>query len=255
MYMEIDGYQICYKESGTGKETAVILQGWGTEMSLYDQMADCINEKFRVVQLDLPGFGVSDEPREAWAVSDYAAFFLKFLERLNIKKTTLIGHSYGGRIIIKLAGRNDLPVEIDRIVLVDSAGVLPKKTKKQKRSIKRYQLMKKLAAFPPVYFMFSEMIDDWKSRQGSEDYKKASPMMKQCLVKAVNEDLSGLFGDVKQEVLLIWGDQDTATPLADGQLMEQKMQNAALAVIRGAGHFCFAEKPEVFGGIIRSFLL
>lgn len=253
MYIEIDGYQVCYKVSGTGEETAVILQGWGTQMSLYDSVAACIDERFQVVQLDLPGFGESDEPREPWAVEDYANFFVKFLERIGADKVTLIGHSYGGRVIIRLAGRDNPPVAIDRIVLIDSAGVLPRKTKKQMRSIKRYKLLKKIAAFPPVYFMFSEMIDDWKSRQGSEDYRKASPMMKQCLVKAVNEDLSGLLDRIKQDTLLIWGDKDTATPLSDAKLMEERIPKAGLAVIEGTGHFCFAEKPEVFRSIIRSY--
>ena len=78
-------------------------------------------------------------------------------------------------------------------------------------------------------------------------------MMKQCMVKAVNEDLTPLFSSIKQEVLLIWGDKDTATPISDAKLMEEMMPNAGLAVIKGAGHFCFLEQPVVFANIMKSY--
>lgn len=253
MNITIDGYNIDYNITGEGDKTVVILQGWGTKYEVYNQIAACINTKYKVVQFDFPGFGNSDEPREAWSVSDYAAFFIKFMEALHIKKATLMGHSYGGRVIIKLAGSMKVPFEIEKIVLIDSAGVLPKKTTKQKLKVKRYKMLKKIFSFKLIYAICPHLIDDWKNRQGSADYKNASPMMKQCMVKAVNEDLTPLFSAIKQEVLLIWGDKDTATPISDAKLMEEMMPNAGLAVIKGAGHFSFLEQPVVFANIMKSY--
>ena len=109
MNIRVDDYNICYKITGEGDETVVILQGWGTDLGVYDSVASSINEKYRVVQFDLPGFGGSDEPREAWNVDAFADFFCKFMEAFEIKKAILIGHSYGGRVIIKLAARESLP--------------------------------------------------------------------------------------------------------------------------------------------------
>ena len=97
MELLVKGCQIQYKETGNGDNTVVILQGWGTSMGIYDGMAESINSANRVIQFDFPGFGSSEEPKEAWAVDDYADFFVEFMEKLNIKKATLIGHSYGGR--------------------------------------------------------------------------------------------------------------------------------------------------------------
>ena len=79
MNIKVDGYNICYKISGDGDETVVILQGWGTDLGVYDSVANAINEKYRVIQFDLPGFGGSDEPKEAWNVDAYADFFCKFM--------------------------------------------------------------------------------------------------------------------------------------------------------------------------------
>lgn len=253
MEIIVDGYKISYKVTGEGEETVVILQGWGTEFSVYDSVAACINSQYRVVQFDLPGFGASEEPREAWDVDAYADFFLKLMDALKIRKAVLLGHSYGGRVIIKLAAREHLPLEISRIVLVDSAGILPKKTWKQKMSIRRYKALKKLVSIKLVYKICPELIDEWKSRQGSADYRNASPMMRQCMVKAVNEDLTGLLPLIGQETLLIWGDLDTATPITDAKLMEERIPDAGLAVIPGTGHFCFLEKPGQFAGIMRSY--
>lgn len=253
MNIEVDGYNICYKISGEGKETAVILQGWGTDLGVYDSVADSIKEKYTVIQFDLPGFGGSDEPKEAWNVDAYADFFCRFMEKLGVEKVTLIGHSYGGRVIIKLAARDMLPFEIEKLVLIDSAGILPRKSFSQKMKIRRYKILKKILNLNIIYALFPELIDDWRSRQGSADYRNATPMMRKCLVMAVNEDLTGLLPKIKQETLLIWGDKDTATPIGDGKIMEEKIPNAGLAVLPGAGHFSFLEKPAVFKNIMRSY--
>lgn len=253
MEIVINEYRIKYKETGTGDRTVVILQGWGTEMSLYDSMAASVSSDYRVVQFDFPGFGGSDEPREPWAVDDYADFFLRLMDKLKINKATLIGHSYGGRVIIKLASRKNLPFDIERIVLVDSAGILPVKTPKQLRKIRRYKRLKKFYSNPLIYKIFHKQIDAWRDKQGSADYRNASPMMKQCMVKAVNEDLTDLLPLIKQDTLLVWGENDTATPISDGRLMEKSIPNAGLAVISNAGHFCFVEQRVIFDRIMKSY--
>ena len=253
MDIKVDGYNICYKITGTGEKTVVMLQGWGTDLGVYDSVAAAINEKYTFVQFDFPGFGGSDEPREAWNVDAYADFFCKFMEALGIKKAALIGHSYGGRVIIKLAARESLPFEITNIVLIDSAGVLPKRSFAQKMKIRRYKVLKRILNLKLVYALFPEVIDDWRSRQGSADYRNATPIMRQCLVMAVNEDLTELLPKIKQDTLLIWGDKDTATPIGDGKLMEERIPNSGLAVLQGTGHFSFLEQPAVFRNIMRSY--
>lgn len=253
MNIVIDGYNICYKISGKGNQVVVMLQGWGTDLGVYDTIATAINEEYKFVQFDMPGFGGSDEPREAWDVDAYADFFCKFMDALDIKKASLIGHSYGGRVIIKLAARDDLPFEISNIVLIDSAGILPIRTFTQKVKITKYKVLKRILNIKMVYALFPEVIDYWRSHQGSADYQKASPIMRQCLVKAVNEDLTDLLPKIKQETLLIWGDKDTATPLRDAKIMEGKIPHSGLAILSGAGHFSFLDQPAIFRNIMRSF--
>lgn len=253
MNMEIDGCKIYYKITGSGSETVVILQGWGTNLAIYDPIASIISEKYRVVQFDFPGFGASDEPSEAWNVDAYADFFCKFMIALNIESATLIGHSYGGRVIIKLANRVNLPFAIDKIVLIDSAGVMHKKSPAQKLKIKKYKMLKKFFGGKFMNALFPELVEDWKNRQGSADYQKASPLMKQALVMAVNEDLTGLLSSITRETLIIWGDKDDATPIGDAKIMEAEIPNSGLAVLQGAGHFSFLEQPVIFKNIMCTY--
>ncbi len=256
MNMVINGLDINYKISGPkrARRTLVILQGWGTEMGLYDSVAAAVNDKYKVVQFDMPGFGASDEPNEPWNVDAYADFFCDFMKELKIKKAVLFGHSYGGRVIIKLAAREELPFTIDKIVLADSAGVMPERTASQQFKVRMYKIKRNFLMSRVIHAMFPEVIDYWMSKQGSDDYRAASPMMKKCLVMAVNEDLQDIMPLVDKETLLVWGDLDTDTPISDAHKMEEKMPNAALVVLEGTGHYSFLYKPVEFRNILRAFL-
>ena len=105
----------------------------------------------------------------------------------------------------------------------------------------------------PVAKLFPTALEKLRVKFGSADYAAASPMMRQCLVKAVNEDLTHLLPGIKAPTLLVWGDRDTATPLRDGQQMEKAIPGAGLAVIPGTGHFSFVENPYLFGRIMASY--
>ncbi len=253
MKKEINGYNINYVLTGEGDEYVVILQGWGTKLAVYESMAALLGGRYRVLRFDMPGFGDSDEPERGWSVSDYADFFCDLMEDFGIKKAALIGHSYGGRVIIKLAARDELPFEISRIMLVDSAGIVHKKTFLQKLRAKKYRLLKSIASNSVVYAMFPELIDDWRSRQGSEDYRRASEVMRATLVKAVNEDLREYLGRVRQRVLLVWGSRDTATPIEDARLMDSLLPDSSLSVIEGAGHYSFLDEPGIFEEIMKDY--
>lgn len=252
-YLPIDGHDIAYKISGTGEKFAIILQGWGTSLDLYDGIANLLVDNYKILQFDFPGFGKSEEPNVGFSVSENADIFLKICSALGIKSATLIGHSYGGRVIIEVASKKtDLNVE--KIVLIDSAGVMPKRSAfaKFKSKIfkgKRYFLTKTF-----IYPLFSVVIDDWLSRQGSADYRQASPVMKQCLVKAVNYDQTDIMHNIEAETLLIWGENDDATPLEDGRIMEREFRQARLVKVSDAGHFSFIEAPQLVGAEIVKFL-
>lgn len=253
MNIEVKGLNVACTVEGEG-EAAVFLHGWGANRNLYDNIAAKVSEKYKVIAPDFPGFGGSDEPKEAWNVEAYADFVIELLQKFDVKKAVLIGHSFGGRVIFKLFEKESLPFEIDKVILIDSAGVKPKKTAKQKIKQRIYKMSKVVLMSAPVSKLFPNAMENFRRKNGSADYNAASPMMRQCLVLAVNEDLTHVFPRVYAPTLLIWGDEDDATPLSDAKLMEEQIPDSGLVVCEGAGHFSFLQQPTKCLRVICSFL-
>lgn len=247
MKTEVNGLTVYYDEYGSKDDPAVIvLPGWMAKASLYRSIPDAISEKYHVLIPDMPGFGGNTpEPSDAWDLNGFVDFVSAFIESLEIKSLTLMGHSFGGRIIIKMMSRKDLPFSVERIVLIDAAGIRHELSKKTRYKQKLFKIAK--------HFMSETQIEHYKETHGSADYRAASPLMRDCMVKAINEDLTPLLPNIRCEVLLIWGTEDTATPIGDGEMMERMIPNAGLARISGAGHFSFADAPIIFANILRSY--
>lgn len=251
--MKLNNLNINYICEGSG-ENVLLLQGWGTEITLYSAVVSEIAKKYRVYAPDFPGFGKSDEPLDAWCVDDYADFVIAFCREMGITKTILVGHSFGCRVIIKLLSREDCPIEVEKVILTGAAGIKPVQSEAAKKKASAYQRGKKILSTPIMKKLFPNALEKLRTKHGSADYRAASPMMRQVLVKTVNEDLTHLLPKVKQETLLIFGRNDDATPITDGQRMEKEMPNAGLAVIENAGHFAFIEQQYLFLRIVDSFL-
>ena len=243
---------INYIEKGEG-DLVVLLHGWGSNITLFDSMINLLSLKYKVVAMDMPGFGESEEPKEPWDVDGYVDFVLEFLKRYDFEKVTLLGHSFGGRVIIKLCSR-ELPFEVEKVILVDSAGVKPEKTASQKMKQSVYKATKKVYSSPAFSKLFPDALENLRKRNGSADYNAASPIMRQTLVKVVNEDLCDLMPNVKCPALLIWGKNDDATPLSDGQKMEKLMPESALVAFDNAGHYSFLEQQVLFNRVLASFM-
>lgn len=260
MNTNINGLNINYIDEGSGK-LLVMLHGWGSNIDLFSGVVGFAKSKYHVVAMDMPGFGKSDEPVDPMNVDDYVEFVLSFIKKLypEEKEIIFLGHSMGGRIIIKLAsgihdGRIKTDFTIPKVILTDSAGVIPVKTETQNKRTKRYKFYKNLITKTGLVKVFPGLLDSLQKKFGSADYAAASPVMRKSLVMCVNEDLVPYMPSVTMPALLIWGDRDTATPLSDGQLMEKLMPEAGLAVINGAGHYTFLDSPVLYNRILGSFL-
>ena len=252
MTVNIKGLDINYICEGQG-DTILLLHGWGSNIKLFQASVELLQKGYRVVTMDMPGFGESEEPKEPWSVDDYVDFVLDFLKDYKFSKVTLLVHSFGGRVIIKLCSRKT-DFEVEKVILVDAAGVKPKKTLKQKIKQRIYKMTKWIFSLKIVLMLFPDALEKLRKKNGSADYNAASPIMRQTLVKVVNEDLTHLMPNVKCPTLLIWGTADDATPLSDAKLMEKLMPEAGLVKFEGAGHYSFLECREQFGRVLCSFM-
>lgn len=217
-------------------------------------LINSISTYSNVYCLDMPGFGESQEPDTSWNLDNYVTFVIDFLKSQNIKEVDLIGHSNGGRIIIKLMNQKNLNIKVNKIILIGSAGIVHEKTLLQNIKIKTYKICKKVLEFKPIKAVFPNLIIKLKNAFGSEDYRNASPIMKQTLVQLVNCDLRDLLPNINVPTLLIWGVNDTATPISDGELMEKLIPDAGLVKLENCSHYVFLERAAYVNTIISTFL-
>ena len=252
MVKKIDEIPVNYIDEGEG-EVVLLLHGWGANITLYRGIIDTLKQGRRVIALDMPGFGKTPEPPAPWCVDDYVDFVLHFIDTFSLKKLSVVVHSFGGRVFFKMNARKDLPFSIERTVLIDSAGILPKKSFRQKVSLKCYKIGRAFMSTKVMHFLYPDAVDNMRRKRGSSDYNSATPLMRTTLVKVVNEDLEPLIHLVKCPTLLIWGNLDTATPITDAKRMEELIADAGLVVCEGAGHFSFAEQPVKVNGALKAF--
>lgn len=253
MALIYDG-KIAYSQYGSGEKLLVILHGWGCNKEMFAPIADHLSKTYTVVVPDLCGFGESPEPPHPFSVDDYADIFIKFIASFGKSSVSLMGHSYGGRVIIKLFSKGTLPFKIERVMLVDAAGIKPKKSLGQKLSLICYKCGRRVLSLPPLKKLFPSVIENWRKKRGSADFNAASEIMKKTLVLAVNEDLTHLLGSITAPTLLFWGDKDDATPLSDAKIMEKRIPDAGLVVLKGGTHFSFLENTPYFLRVADSFL-
>ena len=245
---------INYIKKGTGKNV-LILPGWGTTIDTYTTLINSISTYVTVYCLDMPGFGESEEPKDSWNVDDYISFVIEFIKSQNIKELDLIGHSNGGRIIIKLMSNKDVDFKVNKIILIGSAGIVHKKTLKQKIKVKTFKFCKKILELKPIKTIFPNLLLKLKNSFGSEDYRNASPVMKGTLVKLVNEDVREYLPNIKVPTLLICGEKDTATPIEDAEIMEKLIPDSGLVKIENCTHYVFLERAEYVNKIIYTFFI
>lgn len=254
MELTVNGLKVNYLDSGSDKPVVLFLHGWGAPVSSYRLLTDYLAQNFRVVAPNLPGFGGSDEPKTPWCVDDYVDFIAAFAKALQLDEVILMCHSFGGRISIKLFARDTLPFAVKKAVFIDAAGIRPKRGAKYYARVYLGKALKKLARLVRLQKWCPALEERMKKRSGSADYRNASEMMRQVMVRCIDEDLTALLPKVSVSTLLIWGELDTATPLSDGQLMERTIPDAGLVTLSGAGHFSFAEQWGLCSRVLDSFL-
>ncbi len=236
------GLKINYKDFGNKDGQPIIyLHGWGQNIAMMEPIAKPFEETHRLIILDLPGFGISDEPETAWTLDEYVDMLHELLKKLNIDKPNLIGHSFGGKISLLYASK----YEVNKLILLAS----PYKVKIKKPSLK-VRILKKAATLPGV----GKIAEQMKKHIGSTDYKNASPIMREILVKHVNTDLTEAAKKIKCPTFIIWGTNDEAVPVEDAYELEKLIKDSGLTIYDGCTHYAYLERLGQTNAIIKSFI-
>lgn len=242
MLIKIHDININYTRYGkTESDTVVLLHGWGQNIEMMQPLGNALQETNDIVIIDLPGHGFSEEPKEVLEVSDFVEIIKELLQKLNIENPILIGHSFGGKISLLYASK--YPVK--KLILLAS----PFKQEIKKLSLKTKML--KAAKKIPVLGNLENIA---KKYIGSEDYRNASPMMRDILVKTVNLDITNEVSKIKCPTLMIWGTEDQAVPIEEAYDLENLISDSGVVVYEGCTHYAYLERLGQTIQVLKSFI-
>ncbi len=243
----IKGLNVNYKIFGEDlKEKTykpmLILHGWISSSEKWIPVCDILaKNNIKVFVVDLPGFGKSQEPSEAWNTDKYIEWVREFCDNVeDLKKDFyLAGHSFGGSLAAKFAVKYNQRL---KTLFLISAAIVRESTTTKKLS---YYLAKvvKVFSFLPYYDLFRRGIYKYVIRKS--DYPHMKGVMRQTYLKVVSEDLSFRLVFIKIPTIIIWGDKDDSTPLADAEFIKSKIPDAKLFILPGKKHSLQIEAPEL----------
>lgn len=246
----------CEYDGESNKRKVLLLHGWGCDMSLMRPVSDALSPRYQVLSVDFPGHGKSGRPPEPWGVPEYADCLIKVLRKLEFYPCAVIAHSFGCRVAAVIAASGT--EMFTKMIWTGAAGIKPELTEGAKKKQSRYRKLRNLYESLRKTGMFGtfpeRMLSKITKKYGSSDYAALDPEMRKTFVKVINQDLSVYYPDISQSVLLIWGENDTATPLWMARKIELLIKDAGLVVFENADHYAYLEQLPRFLVVANRFL-
>jgi pimeloyl-ACP methyl ester carboxylesterase len=238
----------------------LFIHGLGSSADRWGNVPKSLSTNFHTISIDLPGFGESDKPLSMdYTIENFRDIVIDFMNSLAITNmTSIVGHSLGGYITLEVTMQNKINVE--RLVLIDSSGLLKKPTP----LLEEYLSVAMNPTNTNVRNIFEQMVSDGtkiplklvESFIKRINLPNAKYAFKSTLENSANTQIK--FDELKSmdsvSTLIIWGVEDRVIPLRHSELFKKSISNSYIAIIQGAGHAPFTEKPEQVSELIRNFL-
>ena len=252
MFFKTKHQTIYYETHGNNSNSILILPGWGDTRKTFTNIINYLKNEYTIYILDYPGFGNSPYPNKDLTIFDYANIINLFIKEKNIINPLIIAHSFGGRITSILLSKHKL--KVDKIILIDVAGI--KRRKKLKIIIKEiiYKLLKKLSIFLPR-IKKEKYLNKLISVFSSNDYKTIPNNMRKTFQNIIKEDLKKYYKEIESETLIIWGEKDIDTPLKDAYYLKKIIKNSELIIYKNSNHFSYLQYPYLTNKIIKEFTI
>jgi len=232
------------------KPTILILHGWGLGNISWQKTKEILEASgYFVFVPDLPGFGQEPPPEKPWVIDDYINWVNNYSNENKLSNFFLLGYSFGGRIAIKFTVKH--PEKFKGLILVSAAGLESEKNV-QEISISILAPYFKKLSFLPGYDSLRKFF--YRFILKKTDYLKAKGVMKETLKKVISEDMTQLLEKIKTPTLIIWGENDKTLPVTDGYLMNKKIENSRLEIMKGIDHTPQIQAPELLTQKIIEFI-
>jgi pimeloyl-ACP methyl ester carboxylesterase len=210
------------EKSGSTPPRVVALHGWARSGTDFSRIVDGLD----AVSIHLPGFGITAEPPVAWGSEDYAESLAAAIEPFG--PVVVVGHSFGGRVAVRLAARR--PDLVSGLVLT---GVPLKRLGSAPAPALWFRILRSLARSGLVS---KKAMEKQREKRGSEDYRNARGVMRDVLVRSVNENYDSDLARITAPTRMVWGENDTAAPADAGLAASKLISGSKFRVVPGAGH-------------------
>lgn len=245
--INIEGIRTNYKIAGSGK-TILILHGWRGSSDSWKEVLKCLSVNFRVISLDLPGFGKTSSPKKPFGIKEYVDFVLSFARTVKMDTFFLIGHSFGGGIACAISAKS--PERVEGLVLCGAAVIRNCKKKLNKRQ-KGLSKLAKLKSIPLINNRFTRFIA--YRLGGVSDYYLLNDTMRESFKKVISCDLSKCAERVRCKTLIVWGEKDEYVPRDHAFKLKEMIKNSSVEIMPLANHSPHLSRPEKLSKIIFNF--
>lgn len=234
------------------KPTIVLLHGWALTGDTFLPLADALRLLgYRAVFPDLPGFGSAKLPKKPWGLKEYAEYLHEYLQKHNIKKPVLFGHSFGGRVSLKF--QQLYPDEISALVLSGTPGYTPASRWRMVIGFVVSKFGAALFSLPPFRLIEDRVRLFWYRLIGARDFLRSQKVMRDTFKKIVTESLISSMQAVRCPCLLVWGEFDRIVPVGIARRMEKTIPGARLVVVPDARHGVPFKKPNDVAKVVADF--
>lgn len=248
--VSVNGLTIRYKrDCNTDGPLAVLvfLHGWEGSGRSWESNIVELRNVFDCISLNMPGFGVSDEPQNVWGVAEYAQFVRDFAQVIGLQKFVLVGKSFGGRVAMFYAAK--WPKTLSKLVLVAAAGIEQKSFETRLKIIlaKTGKVVSSLLGENTTEFLRGLFYKTANIKKDQSDYKWEVKKL------VTNTNLSGTAENITTPTLVVWGTDDKVLPLSMGKELNQKIKGSQFLEIPG-GHNAHQESLKDFNASLADFL-
>ena len=262
--MEVDGLRLHYKESGPKDAPALLfLHGFGSSLQTWDEWSLKLESSYRVIRLDLPGFGLTGaSPVHDYSEKTDVAILTHFVDKLGLNQFSVIGHSMGGKMAWSLAASQ--PNRVKALVLMAPDG-FPEAKDIGSKPYEVPAIMGLMKYFLPKYFVQKSIepaFADAKALNGAlinryYDMLRA-PGVRGAILDRSNQtiytDPVPRLKNIKAPTLLLWGEQDQMIPSANAQSYSGILSNSTTIVVPDLGHLLQEEQAEKGLAVVKQFL-
>ena len=268
-FIDVNGLDVHYWDEGRG-DVLILVHGFSSSVYTWRLNIDELSEEFRVIALDLPGFGYTDKPKDFdYTLEGYSSFMVDFMDTMDIDSATLAGNSMGGGVVLTTALL--FPERVDKLILVDSMGYPEQEDEEvflpfllmgvpvagEVLMSLNYRFVVEESMKGGVYydnsFVTDEMIDYYYNAFRSENGQKAPLWVMRSLMDTPPIG-SERISEVSMPALIIWGEDDNLIPAGDALLFENDIPDSRAVVIAEAGHLPHEEKADFVNGLIADFI-